>query len=496
MEWTDEQEVIFDKVVKDGYHVAIRAVAGSGKTTTMIELAIRISEGGFDNVIFVAFMKSVVEELKAKLKAKVGRSSYVINTLHSEGYKVIRRNYPDIVFMDDNLNVIKDWMIDKGVRQGLIDHYWYVKTLSNIVGICKHYVNLDESSKVCDVVRVLNRYAVKVNPAIKGYELSRHVELALKFVGWWRDNFYAYGIDYKDMVWLPVVLGLIDRPMFDVVIVDEVQDLNPVQHELVKLVGDRVVAVGDPRQAIMGFSGAMESGYDSVVEWMRGSERGFKEFNLSYSFRCPKSHVEMAREFNEGMKSVRGDDGVLGHVSAGEMCKMLKVDGKPTMVLCRNNKPLIELAAKLLGFGLDVSFMDKNVLNAIVRVVKGNSEDQIRCKVERLKVKVVFNDDQYLKYMLDIYSVSLKLLDMFVRDKVKQALKLIWNIKPNGKQIRLSTVHKAKGLECGRVFVYMPELIKLGEGQEDNLAYVALTRSLSEMFIVGKFEDVSELNEF
>lgn len=487
MKWTNEQEVIFREVIGDDYHATIRAVAGSGKTTTIRELANRVSElDDSVNVIFLAFMKSVVQEFYNK----VGKSLYTMNTIHSEGYKIVRSCYPGVGFMNDNLEVIREWMANEGVRQGLIENYWYVKTFSNIVGICKHHIDLDESSSVGGAIWVLKSYDVKVNPAIKGYELVSHVGLALEFIGWWRNNFYFHGIDYNDMVWLPVVLGLVDRPMFDVVIVDEVQDLNPVQHELIKLIGDRVIAVGDPKQAIMGFSGAMESGYDSMVKWMKGSGRGFKEFDLSYSFRCPKSHVELAKKFNEGMKSVRRDEGVLKHVGVGEMYRELKDEAgerKLTMVLCRNNKPLIELAAKLIGWGLDVSFTDGNVLKAVANVIKRNDERQIRIKVQKLELKVMFNGDHYFRYMLDIYSVALALLGMFDSDKVRQALNLIWSIKPDGKRIKLSTVHKAKGLECGRVFIYMPELIKLGEGQEDNLAYVALTRSLDEMFIVGEF---------
>ncbi|MDY6902854.1 MAG: 3'-5' exonuclease, partial [Cyanobacteriota bacterium] len=60
--------------------------------------------------------------------------------------------------------------------------------------------------------------------------------------------------------------------------------------------------------------------------------------------------------------------------------------------------------------------------------------------------------------------------------------------------ITLSTCHRAKGLEAERIFIYHPEHMPLTWRnqqkwqleQEENLLYVALTRSKSELFICGK----------
>ncbi|BAT57034.1 hypothetical protein NOS3756_60460 (plasmid) [Nostoc sp. NIES-3756] len=60
--------------------------------------------------------------------------------------------------------------------------------------------------------------------------------------------------------------------------------------------------------------------------------------------------------------------------------------------------------------------------------------------------------------------------------------------------ITLSTIHKFKGGEAERIFIYQPEDVPMKwrnqlawqEEQEKNLLYVALTRSKSELFIVGE----------
>ena len=48
-------------------------------------------------------------------------------------------------------------------------------------------------------------------------------------------------------------------------------------------------------------------------------------------------------------------------------------------------------------------------------------------------------------------------------------------------RITLSTIHKAKGLEWPQVALLGPSLLRLGRGQEDNLAYVAVTRAQSDL---------------
>jgi len=65
-------------------------------------------------------------------------------------------------------------------------------------------------------------------------------------------------LDFDDQLYLPLLwkLRLFQN---DFVFIDEAQDTNPVRRALAKLAlrpGGRLIAVGDPRQAIYGFTGA------------------------------------------------------------------------------------------------------------------------------------------------------------------------------------------------------------------------------------------------
>ena len=99
-------------------------------------------------------------------------------------------------------------------------------------------------------------------------------------------------VDFTDQIWLPLYLNL-DMPQFDFVFIDEAQDLNVCQRELVlnlRAPGGRYLFVGDPRQSIMLFAGADSHSYDRIRE-----TTGATEFPLSVCYRCPVSHLELAR---------------------------------------------------------------------------------------------------------------------------------------------------------------------------------------------------------
>ena len=63
LEYSEYQLDIFNAVENGNENIAINAVAGSGKTTTIVSACKRLNESERD-VIFLAFNKLIVEELK------------------------------------------------------------------------------------------------------------------------------------------------------------------------------------------------------------------------------------------------------------------------------------------------------------------------------------------------------------------------------------------------------------------------------------------------
>ena len=65
MKWSPFQEAVFDFVENREGNVIVEAVAGSGKTSTIVE-ALRRIEFQVPDTLFLAFNKSIAEELKSR----------------------------------------------------------------------------------------------------------------------------------------------------------------------------------------------------------------------------------------------------------------------------------------------------------------------------------------------------------------------------------------------------------------------------------------------
>src|SRR5262249_16613860 len=102
--------------------------------------------------------------------------------------------------------------------------------------------------------------------------------------------------DYDDQVWLPVLRRL-PVEQFDMVLMDEAQDMKRAQEELARMACQqgRIIPFGDRFQSCYGFRGADPDSIQSFYESLRDSPRGCLILPLTVTQRCPKSHVRLAQ---------------------------------------------------------------------------------------------------------------------------------------------------------------------------------------------------------
>ena len=116
-------------------------------------------------------------------------------------------------------------------------------------------------------------------------------------------------IDFNDMIYLPNALGLQPKKQYGYVFVDECQDLSQAQIGIVKKYlrqDGRLLAVGDPYQAIYGFAGADSDSYEQVKEAFN-----CQEFSLAECFRCPQAVVEIARTIRPDITTNKTEGSVM-----------------------------------------------------------------------------------------------------------------------------------------------------------------------------------------
>ncbi len=135
------------------------------------------------------------------------------------------------------------------------------------------------------------------DPAIEPEERTR-------FLGAWNEHRQVYG--YTLLAELPYALraSLRDHPDlegvdFDVLIVDEYQDLNACELELLKLIAQRgckIIATGDDDQSIYSFRKAAPEGIRRFPDDYPGAQ----DYTLSITQRCGRRIIDWASYVIEG----------------------------------------------------------------------------------------------------------------------------------------------------------------------------------------------------
>lgn len=254
------QAKVYDFITDDEGNAVINAVAGSGKTTTLIEALKKIPSSA--SVQFLAFNKSIKGEIQQRVN-DIGVTNTTVNTCHGFGFLTILNSLEHAPEIDNLkyrklLRAIFDYVstedskhIDpykiKGDDMGLVwsfDVDW--EEVDNKLEFSRRILqlaNLGRMNLTTDVQN-LESIAEKYNISLFNDEAklaSNLVKLADKFLD---------TIDFTDMIYLPNKMNM-SCQKFDWVFIDECQDLNAAQRELMLKSmhpNSRFIAVGDKHQ--------------------------------------------------------------------------------------------------------------------------------------------------------------------------------------------------------------------------------------------------------
>jgi hypothetical protein len=153
-------------------------------------------------------------------------------------------------------------------------------------------------------------------------------------------------IDFCDQIWLPLVLDLDVYYRYDLVIVDEGQDISLPQFVLAQRLmkpDARLMIVGDLRQSIYGWRGAI--GYQV---WAEMHAMGATVMPLTYSFRCAQNIVKFANQLVPQLRARNGAPvGDVRACSFEQLLSELPSVASKCFVLSRNNAALFQLALRL-----------------------------------------------------------------------------------------------------------------------------------------------------
>jgi len=455
---------IFAFVQNGSGHGVIEAVAGSGKTTTLVT-SLQLTNPT-DKVAFVAFNRHIAKELEQRAPYHVH-----VSTLNSLGNSNIHNSRRGVQFNADKLKLIMSDMSING-NGGAI---------RRLVSLCKANL-LDPTPPHLDYIA--DRWDIDVDEGNKAqvFDLAQRVfarSLELTDV-----------IDYDDQIHLPAT-GRVGCEKFDILFVDEAQDLNKAQIALAlnsMAPGGRIIAVGDRWQSIYGFRGADVRAIPNIIEALQA-----QTLPLSITYRCPLSHVKLAQRLVPHIEAREGaPEGVLEDLPFGKLAESV---APGDMVLCRCNAPLVPPALELIRQGIKAVIIGRDIGRNLMTLMR---KVQKTAKVYDLR-ETLWELQQYAdREVSKLYMADKAMRAQSLRDRVDTILALSDGCQSIGdlqskinlvfsddKQgIAFSTVHKAKGLEADRVFILHPEMMPHPKAskpweqqQERNIKYVSETRS-------------------
>lgn len=515
--WSAKQTAIFTwfAAIVSGVirNLVVRARAGTGKTTTICEAIKHVPVSL--SVLVCAFGKDIQEELAARLTGM----PVDVRTLHSLGLRCVKRFWPDVKvsYGPDRANDLAERVCGSRAPDAIKK---LVATLITKGRLCApHAVTADNLVNVaiefeCAPDEQWERDGFGLDyvceQAILGMKLAASAKPTIT------------GIDGADMLFLPVRNGWL-RKTYDVVVVDEAQDMNACQLEIAQgLCRNNMIIVGDDRQAIYGFAGADSGSLDRMKTELQADE-----LPLNTTYRCGKAIVALAagivEDFEGGAENPEGIVRTLGqdpcdacdrtgmtadrhHCSkcagTGQIHESLTdAAGPGDFILSRINAPLVPIAMRLLRAGKRTKIAGRDIgkgLIALLRKLKGRSVPDLLAKISAWETRELSRLNALLSKATNGRKMTIESKMEGIRDQAEMMASLI-NGAANVNEVEdriealftddglgdaglivCSSVHKAKGKERNRVFI-LRKTLRTNTLEEQNIGYVAITRAKHEL---------------
>ncbi len=473
-----QQKTIFEEFRIGIGHILIRARAGTGKTTTIIEA---IDYAPENEILLAAFNKEIATELSRRLTNPKAEAC----TLHSAGFRELKRGWEGV-----KVDYERGERLAREVA-GVTAPDWTITVIKKLASLGKNICPL--TATIEGLVDLADEYDLIQNEH-SVWNYRKLAELAHKAMQLARKKDGT--CDFDDMIFVPLVNDWVDAK-YGLVVIDECQDMNQSQILLAQKLckpNGRIVVVGDDRQAIYGFRGAASDSLDRLKEELKA-----KELPLTITYRCPKLVVELAQAIVPDFQAApEAPQGRIEHPNLDQMFKGADVGD---FVLSRKNAPLAEIALRFLRDGKRAIIKGRDIAKGLVVLTNklaGKNLNSVPAFIEKLNS---YEEKQIARLRKTNKSVDQKI--EFVRDQVDTLRSLSMGLASVGEiktrietmfgdldpkdtknVIMCSSVHRAKGLETNNVWVLAETLKTNKGGEESNIAYVAYTRAKSNLFLV------------
>lgn len=481
--WTSQQKAFFNHATIGQGNVILRARAGTGKTTTIIEALNRCNA---TSALYVVFNKRIQEEAQKKITNK----NVAVRTAHSVGFGFILANW-------------------RGVKANASCEFFRMKKLysdapsqvlfqaAKLVSFLKNTFITPNEKDALDTA-ILRDVDCSQKDIGAGWTQAKLAEMAIKSINLSTEFPADRQISFDDMVWLPLRQGWI-KPSYHLCMGDESQDFNTLQFQMLIQCcypSGRVFLVGDDRQCIYYFRGAQQDGLDKFKLELKA-----KEFPLTVTYRCGKSIVRLAQELVPDIE--HAPDAIEGEIIDCDFDAALTTIKPLDALLSRKNAPLTKACLKLIQKNIPAYIEGREIAKQLIDLIDALEAKDIQDFLNKLDSwlaakqakATTYNATKALDTAIDTAETIRAISDNCLTvESVKQKINSIffdseYVRKPS---VVCSSVHKAKGREWNNVYLLMEsfsggkQTINPQEVQEElNIKYVAITRAKEKLIRIN-----------
>jgi DNA helicase II / ATP-dependent DNA helicase PcrA len=289
---TEEQQAILGHDPKR--HARVLAGPGTGKSATLVAFLDQLlAKEDAPRVRLLTFTRAATAELAEKVASHPTIAIERPSTIHSFAISALLRN-PGAGDFPKPLRIPDDWERDNVVYP----------TLARRAGVRRDRI----STLVREMAANWEALGPRENPKVDPADRSR-------FLGSWNEHREVYGYTLLSELPFALLEALRNHPDlkgvdYDLIVVDEYQDLNASDLEVLKMIGERgaaVIGAGDDDQSIYSFRKAAPEGIRRFLDDYPGAA----DYALSVTQRCGRRIIEWADYVIQGDPDRPTERGVL-----------------------------------------------------------------------------------------------------------------------------------------------------------------------------------------
>jgi len=474
---------------------------GTGKTTKLLKYVQTFLKLGtpIERIGYFAFTKKAATEAKERMLKLFPQYGYRdlkhFQTLHSLAFTSLGMKKDNVMQSEHYEEIGKTIGVQVSVYKGGEEETGYIDSDSE-------YFNLINIARIKNV-STKDEYDTDLYSDDMDYNLVEIIEAELNN---YKKSFALY--DFTDMI--EKFIGSELCPKFDVVFIDEAQDLSPIQwkmYDIIKQNTKTMILAGDDDQAIYGWAGA---------DVQRFQEEPAKEKILPQSYRVPIRVQQVAdsiiSQIDTRIMKLWEPRNNEGHCE--EVYDLDEVDltqGK-WLILARTNYRLIKMKPYLMERGIYFEYKERKSFSAkLWKAIRDFSRWTSGAQLTAPEIKDIFDytghefeGEEHLSYDCEYFGIDANdtWYELFNADPeqvlyIRQMLSNKEKLSEEAR-VKLSTIHSAKGGEADNVLLILDNTEKIREAiekspekadEEHRVWYVGVTRTKQSLYIMAAKED-------